>query len=141
MDIRKCEINDIGEVYELICELEETVFDYKAFEIAFMHKINDNKNCYMVGVEDNKIIAFLSLNIDYQIHHAGKVATIEELIVTAEHRSKSAGRRLAENAIKYAKDHECAVIELNSSVLRERAHQFYIKNGFEMSSYKFVVKL
>jgi len=141
MTIKKCEINDIKKVYDLICELEDTKFDYKDFEIAFNSKINKDENYYILGVEDNNAIGFLSMNIDYQLHHVAKVATIEELIVSSKYRSNKAGKLLLDNAINYAKDENCDVIELTSSFSRERAHNFYEKNGFKKGSYKFKMEL
>ena len=141
MEIRKCTKNDIKEVYNLICELKEKEFEYKQFEIVFNNKINDNKNYYILCIENNNVIGFLSLNIDYQLHHINKVSTIEELIVSSKYRSNGAGKLLLENAINYAKSNNCEVIELTSGLSRERAHNFYIKNGFKKGSFKFKMEL
>lgn len=137
MEIRKCNISDINPVYNLICELKEKEFDYKKFKQAFYSKINNNKNYYILCIDNEQVIGFLSLAIDYQLHHANKVATVEELIVTTKSRSNGAGKLLIENAINYAKEKDCEVIELTSVFSRERAHNFYMKNGFNKGSYKF----
>jgi Acetyltransferases len=141
MFVRKCEISDVKEVYDLICELEDTSFIYANFEVAFNCKMKDKENYCILAVEENSIIGFLSLNINYQLHHAGKVATIEELVVTGKYRSKGAGKLLLGSAIECAENNGCDVIELTSNFTRERAHNFYIKNGFEKGSYKFKMKL
>lgn len=141
MKIRKCQESDIIEVYNLICELKNEKFDYYKFEIAFKKKINDEKNYYILGVENSNIIGFLSLVVDYQLHHAAKVATIEELIVSSKYRSKGMGKALINRAIDYAKSKNCDVLELTSGFSREQAHNFYEKNGFKKSSYKFKIKL
>jgi Acetyltransferases len=137
MEIRNCKIEDIKKIYNLICELEDTNFDYNDFEIAFKSKLDSKENYYILAMKNDVVMGFLSLNIDYQLHHAGKVATIEELIVTSKWRSNGIGKLLLNNAINYAKNKNCDVIELTSSFPRERAHRFYIKNGFEKGSYKF----
>jgi PhnO protein len=141
MNIRKCEPSDSKEVYSLICELEDTEFNMQDFEIAFTSKLNNSSNYYIVCIEDNKIIGFLGLHIDYQLHHVAKVAMIEELVVSNKNRSQGVGKLLLEKAIQYARENNCEVIELTSSFPRERAHQFYIKNGFEKSGYKFKMEL
>lgn len=141
MEIRKCNKSDIKDVYNLICELKNKEFDYTKFEIAFTSKIEDERNYYIIGVEDSNIIGFLSLVIDYQLHHVEKVATIEELIVSSKYRSNGIGKNLLENAIEYAKNNKCDVIELTSGFSRERAHKFYEKNGFKKGSYKFKMDL
>lgn len=141
MEIRRCKETDIREVYNLICELEEVEFDYTKFKEVFDYKIKDNKNNYILAVEDKKVLGFLSLNIDYQLHHINKVATIEELVVSSNYRSGGIGKLLLEEAIHYAKDKNCEIIELTSNFSRERAHNFYIKNGFEKNSFKFKMEL
>ncbi len=141
MEIRKCAEIDVKEVYNLICELKEKEFNYEKFKIAFNNKINNKNNYYILCVENENVIGFLSLNIDYQLHHTDKVATVEELIVSSKYRSNGAGKLLLENAVNYAKNNDCEVIELTSGFSRERAHNFYIKNGFNKGSFKFKMNL
>lgn len=141
MDIIRCNEKNIKEVYNLICELKNKEFDFEKFKIAYNSKVSDKKNYYILGRENNTIIGFLSLVIDYQLHHADKVATIEELIVSERYRSKGTGKKLLENAIKYAKEKDCDVIELTSGFSRDKAHKFYENNGFIKGSYKFKMKL
>lgn len=140
-EIRKCRANDINQVYSLICELEGTNFNYNDFEVAFNSKINNCIDYCILCIVNNNVVGFLSLNVDYQLHHAGKVALIEELIVSSKYRANGIGKLLLDNAISYAKTNGCDVIELTSNFSRERAHNFYIKNGFKRDSYKFKMKL
>lgn len=141
MEIRKCLNTDINDVYDLICQLEEKKFDYNMFKEAYQSKINDSKNYFIVGVEKNNVIGFLSLVINFQLHHAGKVATVEELIVSSKYRGNGIGSFLLKNAINYAKKNKCDVIELTSNFSRETAHRFYEKNGLNKASYKFKMNL
>lgn len=141
MKIRKCQDSDILEVYNLICELKNEKFDYSQFEIAFRSKMANNRNYYFLGIDNNEVVEFLSLVIDYQLSHAAKVATIEELIITSKFRNKGIGKELLNNAVLYAKDNNCDVIELTSGFQREHAHKFYEKNGFTKVSYKFKMNL
>ena len=141
MEIRKCLETDINDVYDLICQLKEKKLDYNMFKESYQSKIKDKKNYFIVVIEDNNVVGFLSLVIDFQLHHIGKVATVEELIVSSKYRSNGIGRNLLENAINYAKENKCDVIELTSNFSREAAHRFYEKNGFNKESYKFKMKL
>ena len=99
MEIRKCLNTDINDVYDLICQLEEKKLDYNMFKEAYQSKINDSKNYFIVGVEKNNVIGFLSLVINFQLHHAGKVATVEELIVSSKYRGNGIGSFLLKNMI------------------------------------------
>lgn len=141
MEIRKCLDSDINEVYNLICELKDKKLDFNIFKKAYQSKIRNKNNYFIVGIENSNVIGFLSLIIDFQLHHTGKVATVEELIVSSKYRNNGIGRVLLENAINYAKETKCDVIELTSGFTREAAHRFYEKNGFTKGSYKFKKKL
>ncbi len=139
--IRKCRMEDERAVYELICELKEKEFNYDNFSTAFQNKMSDDRNYYILCIEGDTPIGFLSLSIDYQLHHASKVATVEELIVSSRFRSRGAGKALLQNAVFYAKEKNCDVIELTSGFKREKAHEFYIRNGFSKGSFKFKMNL
>ncbi len=141
MEIRNCNEKDIEELYELICELESERFNYKKFEEAYKNKIKDEKNHYFLGIEDNHIIGFISLIIDYQLHHASKVATVEELIINNKYRNNGIGTMLLNKAIECARANNCVIIELTSNFSRQRAHKFYEKNGLKKESYKFKMNL
>lgn len=141
MGIRNCLDTDVEEIYNLICELKNKEMDFNKFKEAYYHKINNGNNYFIVETKENKIIAFLSLVIDYQLHHADKVATVEELIVSSKYRRNGIGKSLLDNAINYAKEKNCDVIELTSGFSREVAHRFYEKNGFNKGSYKFKMNL
>lgn len=137
MEIRNCLETDVNEVYNLICELKDKKFDFTKFKEVYESKIGDEKNYFIVGLENNNIVGFLSLVIDFQLHHIDKVATVEELIVSSKYRNNGVGKMLLENAVNYAKESKCDVIELTSGFSRESAHRFYEKNGFIKGSYKF----
>lgn len=141
MEIRKCDEKDVMEIYELICELENERFDYKSFEEAYKNKIKNEKNYYFLGIKENQIVGFISLVIDYQLHHAGKVATVEELIINDRFRNHGIGKMLLNEAINCARVNNCRIIELTSNFSRERSHKFYEKNGFNKESYKFKMNL
>jgi len=47
------------------------------------------------------------------------------------HRSAGAGKLLLDEAERWAREHGCSAVNLRSNVIRERAHQFYLRNGYE----------
>lgn len=141
MEIRKCTKEDVTSVYQLILELKNTQFDFDIFKNVYYSKLSDTKNYYIVAVEEDNVIGFISLVIDYQLHHADKVGTIEELIVSSESRSQGVGKLLLNYAVNYARENSCDVIELTSGFSRADAHRFYEKNEFRKRSYKFKMNL
>ena len=58
-------------------------------------------------------------------------AEVNGLIVAEGHRSLGAGARLLAAAEDWARKHGCKSMSVRSNVIRERAHQFYERNGFE----------
>jgi GNAT superfamily N-acetyltransferase len=58
-------------------------------------------------------------------------AEVNGLIVAEGQRSLGAGARLLEAAEEWARRHGCASVNLRSNVIRERAHKFYERQGYE----------
>jgi GNAT superfamily N-acetyltransferase len=58
-------------------------------------------------------------------------AEVNGLVVSEGHRSLGAGARLLAAAEEWARKHGCKSMSVRSNVIRERAHQFYERNGYE----------
>ena len=58
-------------------------------------------------------------------------AEVNGLIVAEGQRSAGAGAKLLEAAEEWARRHGCQGMNVRSNVLRERAHGFYERNGYE----------
>ena len=141
MNIRPAGINDKQEIFGLVCLLEETDIPADDFDKIYSANLNNNNVFYFVSTSDNRITGFISLHIQNLLHHWGKVAEIQELCVEPEFRSKGTGKILLEKAITTAKENNCVLIELAASQRREKAHAFYLKNGFKNSHFKFTLDL
>jgi GNAT superfamily N-acetyltransferase len=61
----------------------------------------------------------------------GTRAELNGLIVAEEQRSLGAGARLLDAAEDWARKHGCPSISVRSNVIRERAHKFYDRQGYE----------
>lgn len=59
-------------------------------------------------------------------------AEISGLVVEATLRSRGIGKALLKAAEDWARRVGLPVISVNSNLARERAHQFYIRNGYEL---------
>jgi GNAT superfamily N-acetyltransferase len=58
-------------------------------------------------------------------------AEVNGLVVAEGQRSLGAGARLLTAAEDWARKHGCKGMSVRSNVIRERAHQFYERNGYE----------
>jgi GNAT superfamily N-acetyltransferase len=58
-------------------------------------------------------------------------AEVNGLVVDEAQRSAGAGAALLAAAEKWAKSKRCKAMSVRSNVIRERAHKFYERNGYE----------
>jgi GNAT superfamily N-acetyltransferase len=58
-------------------------------------------------------------------------AEVNGLVVAEGQRSAGAGARLVAAAEDWARKHGCKSMSVRSNVIRERAHKFYERNGYE----------
>jgi GNAT superfamily N-acetyltransferase len=58
-------------------------------------------------------------------------AEVNGLVVADGQRSAGAGARLLAAAEEWARRHGCKGMSVRSNVIRERAHKFYERNGYE----------
>ena len=128
--IREYKLTDENLIYDLLCELENTVIDKEGFNIAFMKQFYDDSYRCLLYEENEEIIGIVNMRIEHQLHHGGRVAEIMELYVKEKCRLKGIGKKLLEEAVRIAKNEGCKRIELSSSNWRTESHRFYQNNGF-----------
>ena len=58
-------------------------------------------------------------------------AEINGLVVDDQERSRGAGALLTRAAEEWAREKGCKSMSVRSNVIRERAHLFYLRNGYE----------
>ena len=76
------------------------------------------------------------VNLLYTVSTAlgGKVAILEDMIVTPEARGSGAGSELLEKAVEQARRNDCLRITLLTDRCNEDAQRFYRRKGFTMSA-------
>lgn len=141
MTVRMAKLTDTKDIYDLICDMENTELDYEKFRQIFKKYLEDDRLFCFVAEYDGTVIGCLNLRIEYQLHHTAKIAEILELAVKDKYRSKGVGKELFEKASEIAKDNECLQIEVCCNQLRTRAHNFYEKQGMSKFHYKFTMNL
>jgi (aminoalkyl)phosphonate N-acetyltransferase len=135
--IRRAILNDEKEVYDIICALEEEKLDKNSFGSIFRKNINSTKNLYFIIEHSKAILGFINIHIKYVLHHAGKVAEIEEFFIKEEFRSSGIGAQVIKYIIEMLKNENICSLELVSNMKREKAHKFYENNGFKKSHFGF----
>lgn len=79
---------------------------------------------------DAGVVGWAHVSVNYLIE-VGTRAELNGLIVAEGQRSRGAGARLLEAAEAWARKHGCPSMSVRSNVIRERAHKFYERQGYE----------
>ncbi len=141
--IRDATLEDTEDIYKMIklLEIDSREINKKELTEVYKYNLKQENIFYKVAEIDNKILGFIGLHLQKFLHHCSEVAEIAELIVHPQYRNKNIGLILLNEAEKIAIENKCHDIELSSNMKRERAHNFYKKNGYFDTHYKFSKKL
>jgi PhnO protein len=136
--IREASIKDFTDVYQFICELQSKVFDKETMNTLYSENISNPNYLYLVACDDNITVGYASCHIQNLLHHAGKVAEVQEMFVKPIYRSKGVGKLLMNELKKIAKEKGALQLEVTTRVVRKKAIQFYVREHFEDSHKKLV---
>ncbi len=92
-------------------------------------------------VEDEGLIVALAGFWISEMFAYGKYLYIYDLVTRETARSKGYSRALMDYLKATAKEADCAQLHLDSGVQRFRAHKFYLREGFVISSHHFQLVL
>ncbi|MDX1388439.1 MAG: GNAT family N-acetyltransferase [Acidobacteriota bacterium] len=71
----------------------------------------------------------------------GKYLYVDDLVTSERARSKGYGRALLGWLVDHARDAGCDELHLDSGVQRFGAHRFYLREGMDITSHHFTLKL
>ena len=141
LKIRKIILDDLDKVYELMNILYEGKLKYDKFKNIYKLKLQDKNSYYIVAIENDNIVGVLTSELQEKLHRERLQLFIEDLIVEESKRNNGIGKALIENAVSFAKDNNCEVVELTSYKDNIKAHKFYENNGFINHSINFKMYL
>lgn len=84
-----------------------------------------------VAVEDSGVVGFIALNV-HEDFVGERSCTIGGLVVRDTHRSREIGAQLLDAAERWAHERDVSVVTVRSNAIRERAHRFYERHGYEI---------
>src|ERR1700690_520655 len=85
---------------------------------------------FLAELADGQIGGWIGVFV-YRSVEAEARAEVSGLVVDAASRSQGIGQRLLERAEQWAREKGCRAIGLRTNVVRERAHAFYERQGYE----------
>lgn len=141
LKIREITLDDLDRVYELMNILYKGKLKYDRFKEIYKLKLQDKNSYYIVAIENDNIVGVLTSELQEKLHREKLQLFIEDLIVEESKRNNGIGSSLLKNAINYAKNNNCEVVELTSYKDEIKAHKFYENNGFINHSIKFKMYL
>jgi GNAT superfamily N-acetyltransferase len=87
--------------------------------------IADDRAAVLVADDNNTLVGFATVYLDFVSVRFGQRAWVEDLAVAPHRRSTGIGKALLDAAKSWARDHGAARLELESSPARVDAHRFY----------------
>ncbi len=128
--IRRARKSDAARIAELCGQL-----GYPATSTQISQRLRKIKpvsqNAVLVAESpEGKVIGWVHVSVEPLLEVELR-AEVNGLVVADEERSRGAGALLLRSAEEWARRCGCKNMSVRSNVVRERAHQFYLRNGYE----------
>ena len=122
--------SDLDQVYLLLNQLKELDYNSIDKEKAWNNFLSNTSANSVVGILDNKVIAYGSVVVENKIR--GDIAGhIEDIVVDKNIRKTMVGKSLVKELIKICQKKKCYRITL---FCKEELINFYSRNGFEVNN-------
>lgn len=137
--IRKAEHSDIPSLAKLLGLLfeqeKEFSADFERQKLGLEMIISDSEVGELLVAEREKgtVLGMVSLLYTVSTAIGGRVALLEDMVVTPEERGKGCGSSLVESALELAKERDCKRITLLTDFDDLAVEKFYQKHGFKLS--------
>ena len=129
LKIRRARPGDVARLAELSGEL-----GYPTTTAEMKTRIRRVKpaanNAIFVADDGGVVIGWIHVSVSYLLEVPLR-AEINGLVVGEATRSRGTGARLLEAAEVWARTKKCEAMSVRSNVIRDRAHAFYERNGYE----------
>ncbi len=86
--------------------------------------------CFIAEGEDGRVIGWTHVSVT-PLLEVERRSEVNGLIVDEAVRSQGVGALLLQAGEKWARGKKCKGMSVRSNVIRERAHGFYLRNGYE----------
>ena len=133
---RPIERKDLDTVFPLLQQLTKIDYSSRNLDECWNRFTNNNSSNSIVGIYNNKVIAYGSIVIENKIR--GELAGhIEDIVVDKNIRGKNVGVKLINKLVSIAKENNCYRITLfcDKSLV-----YFYNKNNFNLFEDKVTMK-
>jgi GNAT superfamily N-acetyltransferase len=135
--VREALLSDAPRIAALALQLG---YDAAAAHVErHLQRMNDEQTVFVAVVPRAGVVGWIAVALREAITDSGR-ADIEGLVVEDEYRSSGIGRLLVEAAEGWARRRGCTSMRLLSNVVRERAHEFYRRLGYDVLKTQYAFK-
>jgi GNAT superfamily N-acetyltransferase len=127
--IRRARKSDAARLAALSGELGYAA-TVKEMKVRLNRVLQAADDIVLVAEKNGDVIGWLHLGV-YHLLESPLFAEINGLIVAEGQRSSGAGAKLLEVGEAWARKRKCVRMSVRSNVIRERAHAFYERQGYE----------
>jgi len=129
---------EIADCYDVMAELRPHVPRERFLPLVkSMHAEGYRLACIREG---GRVVAVAGYRLSTNLFY-GRNLYVDDLVTADSERSKGHGKALLDWLKRLALESGCDAFHLDSGVQRKRAHQFYLREGLELSSYHFSTRL
>jgi len=127
--VREALVEDAERIAALAHQLGYDVNDVHV--LSTLRTRNDDYEVFVAVVPRAGVVGWIGVRAR-QTLTTQRRAEVEGLVVEDEYRGTGVGKRLLERAERWGRDHDCPSLRLLTNVVRERAHRFYEREGYEL---------
>jgi GNAT superfamily N-acetyltransferase len=132
--IREARPQDWPDVAELLAQLGRPDVRGTGEEAAgrevYERYLERDDAVILVAEDGGRVVGLLDMEYRVRLNFTAPQAWIPDLVVDEDSRSAGVGRALMARAEELARERGCWGMELESATWRERAHAFYVREGW-----------
>jgi ribosomal protein S18 acetylase RimI-like enzyme len=130
LKIRRARKNDVDRLAELAGELGYPTTSREMKARLFQLTPPADHCVFVANESDDEVIGWLHVSVSHLLE-VPRRAEVNGLIVSERTRSRGAGALLLDAAEAWSRKKKCVSMSVRSNVIRERAHKFYERQGYE----------
>ena len=130
--VRQAVISDAKDIYYINKTSLGYDYDLEKQKAKIQAVLNDSTQVIFVAETNNKVVGYIHL-VNYDVIYADNFKNCLGLAVDNDYKRNGIGSALLNQAEIWAKENGAAGIRLCSGIEREKAHQFYQSQGYEVT--------
>jgi GNAT superfamily N-acetyltransferase len=130
VNVRRARVSDAPQLAELSGQLGYPTTAAEIINRIRRLKPASQNALFVADLPGAGVVGWAHVSVTHLVE-VGTRAELNGLIVSESQRSLGAGARLLEAAEDWARKHSCPSMSVRSNVIRERAHKFYEREGYE----------